>query len=375
VIAGAAAVSPAHAQSSWRADLGLTNVRPVGGSRVNAAAISALAQQQIGPVTPTLSAAATLAGDSVAAAQILMGVNWLPPWTNRAPLDFGAVVALYGIVAGDRGQSRTGYVRQHWLGERGGLWVGGAVAQIDRANSHASNTLDVGIWTARGRARLTAVLSTTRTTDRELFAGPPLVAEPFARRLRVADVTASLDFVGQRFDFEAGAGVRAGVSGLDGAQGFAGASLGWRVGRFLRLVVGAGSQLSDPLRGTPSWRYISAGVRVASPRSTRIGVPRGRAGPAVEAERMFGGRVRIVAHAPSTVTSVEIAGTLTGWQPVLLDYEPDGWMIELDVPAGPHRVQVRVNGGEWRVRAALRRDRDSLIAPPATGRRFFGMRP
>lgn len=344
---------PAHAQSNWRADLALTSVRAAGASRVTAAAISALAQQQIGPVTPILSAAGTLAGDSVAAAQILMGVNWLPPWTDRAPLDFGAVVALYGIAAGDRGQSRTGYARQHWLDDRGGLWFGGAVSQVDRANSFASNTLDVGAWRARGRTRITATVSTTSTTDRAVFANTPLTAEPFAPRLRVADAAASLDFIGQRFDVEATAGVRFGITRVEGTQGFAAAALGLRVGRFVRLVVSGGNQLADPLRGTPSWKYASVGVRVASARSTRVGVPRGRAGPALEAERMFGGRVRIVVHAPSTVTSVEIVGSLTGWQPRLLDYEPEGWMILLDVSPGPHRLQVRVNGGEWRVPANL----------------------
>ncbi len=116
----------------------------------------------------------------------------------------------------------------------------------------------------------------------------------------------------------------------------------------IRMIVSVGSQMADPLRGTPQWNFASAGLRLANSPS-RVGFPRGRSAPALQATRLDDGRYRISIAAPAEARRVEIAGTLTGWEPVELVRGASGWEITLTVPAGPHRVQVRVNSGDWRV--------------------------
>jgi hypothetical protein len=358
-VALSATANRSNAQTDWRADAALTRLRPAGASNKSAASLSGLAQQQLGSVTPILSVAATIAGDSVAAAQLLMGVKVLPPWTDRAPIDVGAVYALYGIAAGDRGQSRMLYARQHLLLDRGGYWIGGAFGQIDREASFASDAIDVGAWLTKGRTRLTATLSTTGTDDREVFQNTALRPHPFATSVRVADAMVTVEYSGDRFDFDASAGGRVAVAGLDGSRGFASFAVGMRVAQRARAVAAFGSQLADPLRGTPEWRYASIGMRFANARAT-TGIPAGHAGPALEATRTGDGRARITIAAPASAQRVELAGSLTGWEPVALERGLNGWEITLSAPPGIHRVQVRVNGGEWRVPANLTASRDEF---------------
>jgi hypothetical protein len=340
-------------------DATLVRLRPSGGSQTSAASILGLAQQQIGPVTPMISGAATITGDSVAAAQLLMGAKVIPPWSDRAPVDVGAVVALYGIAAGDRGQSRTLYLRQHLLAERGGFWIGGAIGQIDRAASFASNAIDAGAWIGRGRSRITAMLSTTSTTDHEVFRESALTPDQFAQKVRVGDGSLTFEFATNRIDIESTVGGRVALEGLQGSGGFVTMSIGWRVARLARIVVGAASQLADPLRGTPEWRYVSIGMRFANSPSVSA-IPRGRAAPALQARRVSDSTVRFMIAAPADAHTVEIAGTFTAWEPVALFHGDSGWEITLPATPGAHHLQVRINRGEWRVPVNLTPGRDEF---------------
>jgi hypothetical protein len=334
-------------------------LRPAGGSASTAASILGLAQQQIGPFTPTLSAAATISGDSVAAAQLLMGVNVIPPWSDRAPIDVGAVVALYGIAAGDRGQSRALYVRQHLLYDSRGYWIGGAIGQIVRRSSFASNMVDVGGWLVRGNARFTAMISTTGTTDREVFQHTALEPDAFAERARVADGSLSMAYLRNRLELEATVGGRVAIEGLSGSRMFATGSIGWRVTRIARVILSGGSQLADPLRGTPEWRYVGVGVRL-SKSPTGSAIPRGPAAPPVRAVRLTDGLVQFTVSAPFEAETVELAATFTGWQAVAVQREGETWGLTMRVPAGAHQVRVRINGGDWRVPVNLTPGRDDF---------------
>jgi hypothetical protein len=349
------------AQTDWRVDAALTRLQPVGVSRRNALSLSGFAQQQLGPVTPVLSGAATVTSDSVAAAQLLFGVSALPPWppwSNRTPVDLGYVVALYGIAAGDRGQSQTVFGRQHYyLTENAGCWIGGAFGWIDRAESFNSNEVDAGAWVSFGAARISATLLTARTQDRELFQGTSILPQPFVNDARVGDASLSLQFSGRRIDADAIVGTRVGLEGTAGHQTFANASLAVRVSPRARIVFAAGNQLADPVRGTPQWRFVSLGVRLTSA-ATRSPVPRSRMGPAVAAQRVDNAHVRILVLAPATARSVEIVGTFTDWDPVALVRGPEGWFVNVRAAPGPHRIQVRIDGGEWRPPSNLPTDED-----------------
>jgi hypothetical protein len=321
-----------------------------------------LARQQIGPVTPTLSGAATVSGDSVAAAQILMGVQIIPPWSDRAPVDVGAVVAFYGIAEGDRAQSRTLYMRQHLLHDRGGFWLGGGFGQIDRNVSFASNGIDAGGWIVWGRKRISATVSTMATNDRELFVSTAVEPEQFAEHFRVADGALTVEYATKRINFETTVGGRAAIEGLKGSRAYAFASFAWRLSRSTQIVFSGGSQLADPLRGTPEWKFASAGVRVGKSSSGSV-IPRGPAAPPISYERLDNGQVRFVIDAPFSAASVELAGSFNQWVPVELDLVGTVWTITLPASPGAHQLKVRVNGGEWRVPSNLTTGRDEYRMP------------
>lgn len=303
-------------------------------------------------MTPTLSGGATIAGDSVAAAQLLFGVSVLPPWSNRLPLDVGAIVAFYGLTSGDRAQARAAYIRQHYLTEHGGYWAGAALAQTDRSASAASNAIDVGAWLRKGPFRFTGDVSTARTSDRTLFNGTSLVASDVATSVRVVDVTLGAGYSGGRLEGDASITHRTGREGLNGTSTRASLSLTWLLRGRMRAVFSTGSQVADPLRGTPEWRFVSVGLRVSNAPPPSF-VARGKAGPTLGVRRLADGRVHIVIGAPASADRVEISGTFTDWQPVALEHGSDGWFVNMNAPAGLHRVQVRVNGGDWRVPSNL----------------------
>jgi hypothetical protein len=342
---------PAAAQTEWRVDGTLTRLKPAGFAARSAVALSAAALQEIGPFTPILSGAATVAGDSVAAAQIGFGVRMLPPWTNRAPFELGGIVALYGLAAGDRGQSRVLYAQQRLVNARGGFWISGAIGQIDRVASFASNAVDVGTWFSRGSSQMTLSLSTTATNDRDVFTGTDMAPDEFATTVRVLDAGASLLHVRSRFEVDLALGMRWPLEGLSGTRAFGTGTVAWRMRGRAWLVAGAGYRLADPLRGTPEWRYVSAGIRISNTRDAATAVS--RAGVLLGAERLPDGRIRLVVGAPPESQRVEVRGTFTDWAPVALTRGADGWSVVLGAAGATHRVQVRVNGGPWRVPLSL----------------------
>jgi hypothetical protein len=309
-----------------------------------------------------------VAGDSVAAAQLVFGVRAIPPWSTRMPIDIGALFALYGITAGDRGQSRVFYARQHGLNERSGWWIGAAYAQIDRATAFSSNAVDVAAWVVKGRTQFLAALATSRTDDRGVFEQTDLAPDEFATKYRVADGTFTVQHTRARLEVEAVGGVRFALEGLEGTRTFAAMSVAWRLRRSLHMVFSGGSQLADPLRGTPEWRFVSAGLRFGNsapaPRPAE-----GRTGPTLHYQRPNSESVLFLLMASATASRVEIAGTMTGWEPVAMTLTSRGWEVIVPAAAGPHRVQVRVNGGDWLPPAGLQTITDefgrsgSLILP------------
>jgi hypothetical protein len=49
-------------------------------------------------------------------------------------------------------------------------------------------------------------------------------------------------------------------------------------------------------------------------------------------------------------------GDFTDWAPVaLVRVAPGVWEVELAIPAGVHRANIRINGGPWTARAGTHR--------------------
>jgi hypothetical protein len=64
------------------------------------------------------------------------------------------------------------------------------------------------------------------------------------------------------------------------------------------------------------------------------------------------GHSRLVVTGASDAT-IEIAGSFTNWEPVLLVRRGGAWELDRPIPSGAHRVLIRVDGGEWFVPANL----------------------
>ena len=56
---------------------------------------------------------------------------------------------------------------------------------------------------------------------------------------------------------------------------------------------------------------------------------------------------RISLSAPREAERVELMGDFTGWEAVTLGRGDDRWFVERVVSPGPHRLAIRVDGGEW----------------------------
>ncbi len=141
----------------------------------------------------------------------------------------------------------------------------------------------------------------------------------------------------------ASAGRRAGAG--NGGWQVADAEL-WVVPR-VALVASVGSVLADVVRGTPSTRYASLGLRVGCQPHVplRLG---GGGGVRIGITRTPSGMARITLEMPRDADGhVVMMADFTGWQPVVLERGSDGWFIERVVSPGPHRVTIRIDDGDW----------------------------
>lgn len=250
-----------------------------------------------------------------------------------------------------RYRDALGGVRVHFLAPGGGAWVGatlgraafGTVARPVRAATFA-------LWSVRRAATLTASITTTRVGD-----------------TTYTDLSGLGEWTRGTVTVDGALGARVWSRGAGhGVYGEASASIALRPA--LALVLAGGRYATDPTRGSIAGHYASAGIRIVGlhpPRPERLdpsvllasSVPGATAAdpPAAAAQLVFTteeGRCTFVVRA--TAASVEIMSDLSGWQPVAL--APAGsetWTVTLPAAPGLHRLNVRLDGGEWLVPGGL----------------------
>ncbi|HEX6307089.1 MAG TPA: glycogen-binding domain-containing protein [Longimicrobiales bacterium] len=132
----------------------------------------------------------------------------------------------------------------------------------------------------------------------------------------------------------------------------------------LSVAVSGGSYPSDPIRGLLAASYVNAGIRIrlagahapdpaaivtAALRATSGGTPNARL------EVTGSGDPRTLRVLAPGARTVELMGDFTDWQPVALTRVGHGaWEIRLPLSPGVHRVNVRIDGGDWTVPAGAR---------------------
>lgn len=138
------------------------------------------------------------------------------------------------------------------------------------------------------------------------------------------------------------------------------ASLGasYEVARGITLTGSTGKQLLDPVRGFPAARYSALAVRYT--RFTGAADPGNHGREAtLEFPPVTGGILLLHVRASDDAV-VEIAHSAGGWVPIRLERVGNQFVGRVVLPAGTHRVAIRINGGEWRAPRGLARVADDL---------------
>jgi hypothetical protein len=204
-------------------------------------------------------------------------------------------------------------------------------------------------------------------------------------------LTATLTHVGDSVytDVEGTAHLRRGPVTFDGLLGVRGwsrggghgvygeASAALRLRAWIALILSGGRYPTDPIRGSVSGRYASLSLRFAAP--PRVGTPdrpppprvapqwhspAGGSDPApltLEVLRCdeCDGPV-IVLHAGDALR-VEVSGDFTDWEPMPLTMTaPATWSLQLHLPPGTYRFNIRIDGGAWVVPAGVTRQVDEF---------------
>ena len=247
-----------------------------------------------------------------------------------------------------------GGARFHLFAGGGGGWVGIQSGGSSGGLGRIPLEITAAGWSVKNR--LTLIGTATTTLD-----GP----------VRTLDLVGGLRWAGARVELEARAGARRSAQeqegGVTDAYGEATATLA--VGRRIAFWLGGGKYPSDPLRHTVGATYLSAGLRLHATGRPVRGVPmlaggilEDRVAPAEDggppleiagSDERRTLRVRV----PDAAT-VEVMGDFTDWVPVsLARASPGVWETSITIPAGLHRVNIRVNGGSWTAPRGARQER------------------
>ncbi|MGH7560970.1 MAG: glycogen-binding domain-containing protein [Gemmatimonadales bacterium] len=249
--------------------------------------------------------------------------------------------------------------RLHLFGASAGGWVGAGIGQSFGGGDGVPVELVAAGWTVKDRIAWVGTATATLHDD-----------------VRHLDLLGALRWSGARLAVEARVGARPWARGpvdeLIGPPftGFYGEiTADVPVTRQLSVSVSGGKYPGDPVRQTLGAEYVSAGLRLRafgrpSPSvplhitgvSGRRLAPPGEEGPMIAIDGPPGRRtIRILA---SGARVVELMGDFTDWTPVsMVEVRPGRWEVTLPLPPGLHRVNVRLDGGEWRSPGGLRTER------------------
>lgn len=244
---------------------------------------------------------------------------------------------------------------REYVGRSRGLFIGlGGGPSISGGVSWPTGTGEVGGWWRVGRDQFTASASGTKTTVGLVTTYSNGAVVQSNHRIGIND--AALAWRGQHgpATLSMSAGVRA---WLGRREAWATASVEGRVNSRFSVVGAIGRALEDVARGIPATRYASIALRVnLLPASRAAPVPIASTtrfgGPTLSVSREDDDRALLVVSAPGA-TRVELMADFTNWDVVMLDEQDGVWRLSRDIEPGPHRVAIRIDGGDWRVPANL----------------------
>ena len=244
-------------------------------------------------------------------------------------------------------QSNTGYgtvgARVHRSGPQSGFWLGAGLGSVTAATNPIGSTRgEIGAWWRSG----------------------PFAMSTAATRTAMRDVAYFDAGIHGRWEYDwlqlaGSAGARAGDQ-TGGARQWGDVSATMWVSRSIAIVLGHGAYPVDLAQLAPGGRYTALSMRIATrPPALRDALARSVRNPTpsvvrpvvatFDVRRNRDGTVRIRVRAPGAA-SVELVGDFSDWDPLSLERTiGETWQIILPLASGTHRLNIRVDGGEWGV--------------------------
>lgn len=219
-------------------------------------------------------------------------------------------------------------------------WIGGALGSTD-------NDFIVGSFVNRFDAGLSYALP---------YITPSFtVATTRAGTAHYTDVGGGIAGELGRFAVNCTAGTRAGAL-LGGVATWFNAELRVAVVSRVSLVFSAGSYPADLVRGAPGAHFFGGGIRLSQAIRVRKPVAAGARYNALSPKADVMPDARTLRFAAPANAHVEMMADFTDWQPVAMsEVRPGLYEATLPEPirSGLHRVNIRVDSGDWQAPAEL----------------------
>ena len=305
------------------------------------------------------SANLTYGRDSIAAAQGVAAIS--VPWAfdERFLTEAGIAGAQFSLRSAGRGGNANIFARQHFVTDRGGAWVGGALARTSRDERGGTSVASsVGAWTRLGFLYGSTSFARQESNDFALLVASGAQTDPTASRYMIDDLELALEARGGPNSLGLSWVSRRGVSGTSTGVIALSTSGILQLTDRVAVTATAGRQLADPLRGLPQAEVISAGVRVSIGANPLPVLQRSAISRATVETRPGGGGDLVVRVFAADTMLIEVAGDFSDWQPLPLEREDGFWVARVRLPPGSYRVAVRANLGLWRAPRNLARVRD-----------------
>lgn len=241
----------------------------------------------------------------------------------------------------------------------GGLWISrGQRESATQAIPSQVRTFGAGSWRRVGGAVFTASVT---ASSYGTFGINSNGDAPPGDTLGIVDTSSRTSSVARQYaDLESSVYWSHGALALDGVLGtrvsssygqratWGRAQASWALGEQFALVAAGGTRAPEPAIGRVGGNFFSLGVRLASaPWIAHALHPGARASASSFGVRADGSARVIFVRAPAART-VELMADFTDWQPVVMRRAAnDEWELEMHIAPGSHRVNIRVDGGEW----------------------------
>jgi hypothetical protein len=244
--------------------------------------------------------------------------------------------------------------RLHFLDLMRGMWAGGGFARTFDGEEWRTTVLgDLGAWFRRGSTVITANARPQQLQNGDLM----------------TDLGATVDHALGAVSLSASGGWRTGQAArVDFGWVSVGAT--FAINRRLLATASIGNYPADLLQRLPGARFVSLSIRLPSRsafprRDDKLAAPvqpnLAADGVILRIANTTDRSARVVRVRAPASERVEIMADFTDWLPVSLVRTPEGfWEITLPVIRGSHRLNVRLDGGDWVVPTNVARVTDEF---------------